>query len=98
MRAEGNAAIHDEYNRRSVELLIPLVAAIVQQGVEEGRFKVEYPLECVELIIPAFDRAYQLLQQPQSNEEYYRRVRALESILTCCLGVDEGIISVKPRR
>lgn len=98
MHDEGNASIHDEYTRRSQELLIPLIAEIVQQGVDEGLFNVEYPRECVELIIPMFDSMYHTLQQPQSNDEYYRRLQALESILNRCLGVKNGSLTVKPTR
>ena len=98
MHYEGNASIHDEYTRRSQELLIPMIAEVVQQGVDEGLFNVEYPRECVELIIPMFDSMYHSLQQPQGNDEYYRRLRALESILTRCLGIKEGSLTVRPMR
>ena len=97
MHAEGNASIHAEYVRQSEAKVVPLIAGIVGEGVEKGIFDVEYPREWVELIIPIFD-SLQHKPKAMSNEEYYRKMRALYSLLARSLGISESALAVRYRR
>jgi len=97
MHAEGNAPIHAEYVRQSEARVVPLIAGIVEEGVREGIFDVEYPREWVELIVPIFD-SMQHKPKAMSNEEYYRKMRALYSLLARSLGISESALAVRYRR
>lgn len=96
LHSEGNASIHEDYVCKSEELLVPLVAKIVEQGVKKGLFDVEYPRECVELLLTMFD-TLQHRRTSLSPEAYYRKMRALDSIMARSLGISEGTLAVKPK-
>lgn len=98
MHAEGNSAIHEQYVRRSQEIFIPMITRIVEQGVEEGTFDVPYPREAVEYMIHVFDSLDEMFYQPLSNDEYYRKMRTLELIMTRALGLKEGSLSCNIKR
>ncbi|HMK46099.1 MAG TPA: TetR/AcrR family transcriptional regulator [Methanocella sp.] len=97
LHKEGNASIHEEYMCRSEELLVPLVAEIVEDGVRKGLFDVTYPRECVELLLTVFDSLAHR-RASLSPESYYRKMRALDSIIARSLGLREDTLSAKQRR
>lgn len=93
MHKEGNESLHGEYVRRTQEVILPLVTEIVEQGIREGVFDVQYPRETVEYVIHLFNEMqHDLRDRSQRNDAYYRKVRALEIIFTKVLGVKEGSI------
>ena len=95
LHMEGNESLHTMYVRRSQTVVIPLVTEMVEQGVREGAFDVKYPKETVEYIINMFDDIqHEIRDIPRSNEEYYRKVRALEVIITRVFGAKEGSLSI----
>jgi hypothetical protein len=95
LHKEGNETLHSEYVRRSQKVIIPLVTEIVEQGIREGTFDVKYPKETVEYIVYLFnDIQHSLRDVSQSKEEYYRKIRALENILTRVFGAKEGSLSI----
>ena len=95
MHSEGNEALHSEYVKRSYEMIIPMITEVVEEGVKEGHFNVQYPRETVEYIVYLFDESlHQLQNTAQSKDVYYRKIRALEIILTRVFGMKEGSISL----
>ena len=95
MHMEGNESLHGEYVRRSYEMIIPLVTEVVEEGIREGQFDVKYPKETVEYIVYLFDESLHELQNTtQGKDAYYRKIRALEIILTRVFGMKEGSISL----
>jgi AcrR family transcriptional regulator len=95
MHREGNEALHSEYVKRSYEMIIPLITEVVEEGIKEGYFDVKYPKETVEYIVNLFDESlHQLRDAEQSKDTYYRKIRALEIILTRVFGMKEGSISL----
>ncbi len=96
---EGNATLHSEYIKRSQEVVIPLVTEIVEQGIREGVFEVKYPRETVEYIVHLFnDIQHELRNVSRTNDAYYRKIRALEIILTRVFGMKEGSLSLLSER
>jgi len=95
LHREGNEALHSEYVRRSEEEVIPLITAIIEQGNREGTFDVKYVRETVEYCLYLFnDVQHELRGASRSNDAYYRKVRALEIIITRVLGMKDGSISL----
>jgi len=98
MHREGNESLHSEYIKETQEVMIPLITAIVEQGIKEGTFDVPYPKETVEYILHLFNECQHSLRvASQSNDAYYRKVRAMEIILNRVLGMKEGGISLLTR-
>lgn len=88
-RKEGNAVMYQEHRKRAREILIPLITQVVEQGVEEGTFKVEYPKETVEFVTYIVENLGDSLKAVQSRDEYLRKIRALEIFLTRIAGIEE---------
>lgn len=95
LHKEGNETLHSEFIKRSQEVVIPLITTIVEQGINEGVFDVKYPKETVEYIVHLFnDVQHEIRNSSKSHDSYYRKVRALEIILTRVFGMKEGSISL----
>jgi len=95
LHKEGNELLHSEYVKKSREITLPLITRIIEQGNREGTFDVKYPQETVEYSLYLInDIQHELRAAPRSNEAYYRKVRALEIILTRILGMKDGSISL----
>ena len=95
LHKEGNELLHSEYVKKSREITLPLITRIIEQGNREGTFDVKYPQETVEYSLYLInDIQHELRAAPRSNEAYYRKVRALEIVLTRILGMRDGSISL----
>lgn len=80
-----------KYVLKSSTRLVPLLARIIEQGINEGDFKVSYPLETAEIIIRTVNSI------PNSNyyDEYIsnserkkKYVKALQEVIGGTLGID----------
>ena len=87
---EGNAVMYREHRRKSREIVVPLITQIVEQGVDEGIFNIEFPMETVEYIGYVVENLGDSLKATQSEEEYYRKIRALEIFLARVGGIGEN--------
>jgi len=95
LHKEGNELLHSEYVRTTQSITLPLITRIIEQGNREGTLDVKYPQETVEYCLYLInDIQHQIRYAPRSNEAYYRKVRALEIILTRILGMKDGSISL----
>jgi AcrR family transcriptional regulator len=83
---EGNAVMYREHIKKSREIILPLITQIVEQGVEKGLFNIEYPRETVEYVGYIVDNLGDYLNSAQSDDEYYRKIRALEIFLARVAG------------
>ena len=80
-----------KYVLKSSTRLVPLLARIIEQGINEGDFKVSYPLETAEIIIRTVNSI------PNSNyygeyisnsERQKKYVKALQEVIGGTLGID----------
>lgn len=83
---EGNAVMYREHIKKSREIILPLITQIVEQGVEKGLFNIEYTRETVEYVGYIVDNLGDYLNSAQSDDEYYRKIRALEIFLARVAG------------
>lgn len=90
---EGNAAMYQEYRKRSHEIIMPLITEIVEQGVEEGIFDLEFPRETVEYVGYILQNLGSSLRT-SNVYEYRRKIRALEIFLARVAGIRENEFSL----
>jgi len=86
---ESNAAMHREYTLRSREMLLPLFVEIIEQGIKEGTFNVEYPTETMEYLTYIFENMEDSIKSSKTEEEYYQKMCALDILIIKALGIPE---------
>jgi AcrR family transcriptional regulator len=90
----SNAGFHRDLTKRSREMLVPLLTEIAEQGIREGYCEIKYPRETIEFLTYIFQSIDDSFAAPQSNEEYYRKIRALELIVAKSLGIKDADIGL----
>ena len=90
LQKEGNSVMYQEHRKKAREIVIPLLTQVVEQGTKEGTLKVEYPRETVEFVSYIVENLGDSLKSAQSNEEYLRKIRALEIIVSKIAGINEN--------
>jgi AcrR family transcriptional regulator len=91
----GNALVHDKLRRLTIDVLVPLVAGLVEEGKESGDFDVPHPREAGELVLAAVAYSFDhptLLSDPEHRG---RMRQALEDALPRMLGMKEGKIGIR---
>jgi AcrR family transcriptional regulator len=96
LHAEENLATHQRYMIKSIGTVIPLIAAIVDQGKAAGIFNLRYPRESVEMMVYAFMYLEDAVAVAADDERYRHMIRAAEDILTRVLGVERGRLHLDP--
>ncbi len=100
-RAE-NATLLQKMNQRTIELISPLLAAIIEQGEAEGSFDVAHPKDTAEMILHLSNiyremNARALLdirQNPSVVTTIKRRIDAYLEAVTRVLGAPVGAINI----
>lgn len=87
---EGNAVMYREQRKKSREIILPLITQIVEQGTKEGLFNIGYPKETVEYVGYVVENLGENLEAAQSDDEYHRKIRALEIFLARVAGIGEN--------
>ena len=98
LHTEGNSAIHDKYVERQQEIFIPLITKIVEQGIREGTIDLDYPKETVECIIHVFECLDEVYFKPMDNDQYYRKMRAIETIISRTLRLKDNTLIFNIKR
>jgi AcrR family transcriptional regulator len=92
----------------SLTLVVPQLAKIIRQGVDEGVYDVQYPEECAEIVMEmgqgiALPVARLLLDPPRTDDaleaalqSVERRVHAYERSIERVLGSAQGTVSIIP--
>lgn len=84
---ESNAVMYQEHRKKSREIIIPLITQVVEQGINEGIFNVEYPKETVEYVSYILENLGDSLKASKNKEEYIRKILALEIVLSKIAGI-----------
>ena len=91
-----NAQIHEKSFIETTRQLTPILAKVVQQGIEEGFFETEFPRENMQLLLITgqmmFDRDWFQSSEP---EEMMRQVQAYCNLVETLLGT-KGEAKGKP--
>jgi AcrR family transcriptional regulator len=91
-----NVTMHQKSLVQGVRKSAPVIAQIIQQGVDEGQFKTEYPLELAEIILVGISFLFDPSIFPRSRAEYLTRMRALADVFETTLRADQGSFDFLP--
>lgn len=90
MNRPQNALMREKVNRVQLQLVTPLLAGIIQDGIAEGFFRTDYPYETVEMLVAyavlVFDDSF----LPLSDAEKISRSDAIIYNLERLLGTNAG--------
>lgn len=82
--------MHQRILEGLVRRFAPIVAELVKQGIDEGLFQTEYPLEVSEVIIAGVHFITDLGIFKWTKDEYIRKVKASEELIEKALCIKRG--------
>ncbi len=85
-----NVDMHQRILVKMVEKYAPVINKVILQGIEEGIFQVEYPLEAAEFLVSGFHFLCDLCIFAWNKNEYVRKIKAVEEIIEKTLGIKKG--------
>lgn len=88
---ESAAMLHERIVKVTI---VPLIATIVDEGVKAGKFAVYYPLETIEVILPALFWQFHQPGLKYDREKLKRIEAALGHMLDRVLGVKENTFTL----
>jgi AcrR family transcriptional regulator len=86
----SNAQMHQTSITRTMQVVAPILAGIVEQGVQEGVYKTPYPLETVEFLLVANQFIFDSGIFQWSKEEMVVRALAFVRMMELSLCAAEG--------
>jgi AcrR family transcriptional regulator len=100
--SDGNALVREKLRRMTVLRLVPLLSAVVEQGVREGAFRVRSPGDTATVLVSMLqgfqDLAAQYFIERQAGSITFEAVKRMVSAFTeafeCVLGVSNGSLTL----
>jgi AcrR family transcriptional regulator len=87
--------IMDKINRQNEKIFAPLLMKLVEEGIQEGCFKVLHSAETVDFIIKIFGCLSEFLYKKYTSEEITYRVEIAKKLFETALGLDEGTLEFR---
>ena len=81
-----NALLHQKSIAQTIHIVAPIIAGVVEQGIEEGLYRTPYPLETVEILLVAGQFIFDEAIFHWTPEESAGRMKAFISLAECALG------------
>lgn len=99
---DENILLREKLRQESISIAVPLLAQIVQQGIDEGVFDVAHPLETAELLINmprTFTEALTMMMlagehDAEAIEHLKRHVQVYHRSMMAMLGMTEGTLNL----
>lgn len=88
-----NRELHERINVQLILRLSPIVTQIVEQGILEGVFKLEYPLETVQILLVATQFLFEAQLFPWNQKELQDRQIALQIVIEKAFGAEPGSLA-----
>jgi AcrR family transcriptional regulator len=85
-----NEVFHHRAEHKFLDYIIVIFTDLIEQGIREKIFTVEYPLETAEIMMTGMSRMPSMFKEGQNLEHVYRKFAASLSILEKVLGVPKG--------
>lgn len=86
----GNVTMHTRLLAAALIGQAPLYAGLIRQGCDEGLFQTDYPLECAEYILSAFQFLTDIGVYPWTQEQLLRRAMAFPRLIEAQLKAPQG--------
>ncbi|SME50912.1 HTH-type transcriptional repressor KstR2 [Bacillus mobilis] len=86
----NNAEMHQKSIVQSIIYLSPVLAEILEQGIDEGVFSTPYPQETIELLLSSAQVIFDEGLFEWKPEEMMRRVKAYIKMMEVSVGAKEG--------
>jgi len=90
---DRNALLHQKLAGKLLDLLSPILTSIIQQGLREKSFSVEYPSETAELILVIIGYLYD--HPHEESEVSEKMISAVTGMLEKTLGIASGKLKLK---
>ena len=84
-----NALMHQKMQERMLSGVNPLITELVEEGIESGFFKTDYPAESVEMMMLYSNTAFDALAE-HSGEEQHKKIDAFIYNVERLLGMKPG--------
>ena len=85
-----NALMHQKIQKMIINEVTPIMAEIIQEGVEQGVFHTPYPYECVEMLLTYTNTVFDGDMVEMTDEERVRRMEAFIFHAERMLGAESG--------
>jgi AcrR family transcriptional regulator len=88
-----NRELHERINVETIQLFAPVLAKVLEQGIDEGVFDVERPLETLQILLAG---SLFLLDSgifPWSRDEVAARQRAMQILVERAMGLEPDSLS-----
>lgn len=96
LHSKENLSTHERYIVKTMEFTIPLVTAIVEQGIACGMFSLKHPRDTVELLLYAFGYLEDTIAFMPEDVAYMQKLEACSLLICRALGIPEGRINLNP--
>jgi len=91
---ENNLILHQKLARTPLNMLVPLLSKIIQDGATQGAFDVAHPVETAVLLLVAVGGLFHDPEVVSDLEHIQRAKIAVEQTITRVLGMKEGSFSM----
>ncbi|MCD1294686.1 TetR/AcrR family transcriptional regulator [Methanocella sp. CWC-04] len=91
---ESSIARHEKFERNFNALIIPLLAKVVEQGMKEGLFEVDFPMETAEMLVVMLYYSFYSAKRSKDWEERYRKMWVAENLIKKALNARKCSLSL----
>lgn len=87
-----NALMHQKIEKVIIAGVTPILAGIIEEGIEQGVFNTPFPYECMEMVVTYMNTVFDHDMVPMTQEEHTKRLQALIFHTERMLGVGSGTL------
>ncbi len=85
-----NALMHQKIQKVIINGVTPILAGIIQEGIEQGLFSTPFPYECMEMVMAYTNTVFDDDMVKMTNEERASRIQAFVFNAERLLGAESG--------
>ncbi|WP_343231649.1 TetR/AcrR family transcriptional regulator [Tissierella simiarum] len=90
LHRKGNFVMHYKSLIQSVKKYTPLISDIIKQGINEGIFKTDYPVEITEFLLIGTNFLFDPSIFTWSKDEYISKIKLIEDVIETSLRTEKG--------
>lgn len=85
-----NALMHQKIQKVIVNGVTPILAGIIQEGIEQGQFNTPFPYECMEMIVAYMNTVFDDDMAKMPKDELISRIKGFIFNVERLLGAESG--------